>query len=286
MQNAGMLALGLDWRYLAFNVHPDDLEEAIQGAQQMRFVGLNLTVPHKRLALDLVDSLDASAEEWGAVNTIRFEGLDSQGAWVPMGHTDADAFRELRSVGFNTDADAILCACQEELKTVFSQLEVLLVGVGGAGRVAALKLASAGVKRLHLMNRTISRAEGVQAEIKARYPSCRVEVGYPQVEVDLLVNGTSVGLNPSDPLPLDLDKVRFSRDASVYDMIYQPAETRLLAQARAAGCRVANGLGMLLYQGARALEIWTEGEVPVGAMREALESHIYGRTEGKRKGSS
>ena len=85
MQNAGMAALGLDWRYLAFEVRPDDLRAAIAGAKAMKFIGLNLTLPHKVLAMELVDALDESAKNWGAVNTIRFEARDETGDWQPLG---------------------------------------------------------------------------------------------------------------------------------------------------------------------------------------------------------
>ena len=109
MQNAGIAALGLDWRYLAFEVPPGRLPEAIAGCRAMKFVGLNLTVPHKILALGLVDELDASARQWGAVNTIRFEGRDpSSGGWRPVGEFSGSAPDELRAVGFNTDADAVI----------------------------------------------------------------------------------------------------------------------------------------------------------------------------------
>ena len=84
MQNAAITALGLDWRYLAFEVHPDELRAALSGAKAMRFIGLNLTVPHKLLAVDMVDVLDESAQTWGAVNTVRFEGRDDRGEWRPL----------------------------------------------------------------------------------------------------------------------------------------------------------------------------------------------------------
>ncbi len=84
LQNAGLAALGLDWRYLAFEVHPDNLREAIRGAQVMKFIGVNLTVPHKLLAMDMVDLLDESAQTWGAVNTIRFEARAKDGIWRPL----------------------------------------------------------------------------------------------------------------------------------------------------------------------------------------------------------
>src|SRR5258708_40255933 len=104
MQNAGIAALGLNWRYLACEVHPDDLRAAIQGAKAMNFIGLNLTVPHKLLAVEMVDALDESARFWGAVNTIGFEGRDEQGVWRPLCEF-ADPPREVRSHGFNTDAE-------------------------------------------------------------------------------------------------------------------------------------------------------------------------------------
>ena len=276
MQNAGIGKLGLDWRYLAFDVHPEALGEAILGAQKMHFVGLNLTVPHKQLALDLVDELDASAREWGAVNTIRFEGRVPGGEWKSLADPDSDGFEETRAVGFNTDADAIVRACTEELKIDFFTAAALIVGVGGAGRVAALKLASAGVKRLFIVNRTLEKAVSVREEILTRFPGCEVFLGYPEERVDLLINGTSLGLKEGDPLPIDLDQFCLSKVASVYDMVYQPAQTQLLKEAQRAGCEVANGLGMLVFQGAKALEIWAEREAPVSVMRAALETHIYG----------
>src|SRR5262245_65214383 len=113
MQNAGLAALGLNWRYLAFEVHPDDLREAITGAKAMKFIGLNLTVPHKLLALEMVDALDGSAKTWGAVNTIRFEAKDQNGNWQPLKCFGEDVPREIRSHGFNTDADAITRALKE-----------------------------------------------------------------------------------------------------------------------------------------------------------------------------
>lgn len=264
MHNAAFAALGLNWRYLAFAVHPDHLRAAIEGARVMGFAGLNLTVPHKLLALDLVDALDKSAKKWGAVNTIRFESAGVEGR------------AEIRAVGFNTDADAIVAALREDLKLELRGRRVLLLGAGGAGRTAALKLAAEKVAELFLVNRTQGKAGIVAAEIKRRFPSLRVTVGYPKSEVDLLMNATSLGLKPDDPLPLSRKQFSLDRVRAVYDMIYRPAETALLAAARRAGCRTANGLGMLLHQGARAFEIWTGQRAPRDVMRRALEQNIYG----------
>lgn len=274
VQNEGVRRLGLDWRYLAFDVRPGDLASVILGARGMGFVGLNLTVPHKEAALGLVDELDVSAREWGAVNTIRFEGRRAGGCWESLAHAEADGFEERRSVGFNTDADAVERALEEDLGLRVDGLSALVVGVGGAGRAAALKLASAGARCLFLVNRSMEKAAAVKREIEGRFPACRAKTGYPRERVDLLLNGTSLGLEALDPLPVDRSCFDFSQAAAVYDMIYGPGETRLLREAREAGCRVSSGLGMLVYQGARALEIWAEREAPAKAMRLALERHL------------
>src|ERR1700722_12773140 len=144
VQNAGLAALGLNWRYLAFEVSPDDLRAVIEGAKAMKFAGLNLTVPHKLLAMEMVDALDESAKSWGAVNTIRFEGRAAKGNWRPLHEFGDDAPREVRSQGFNTDADAIVQSLREDLGKKLAGAKIMLLGAGGAGRVAALKLAAGG----------------------------------------------------------------------------------------------------------------------------------------------
>jgi shikimate dehydrogenase len=276
MQNAGFANLGLDWRYLAFDVYALHLREAILGAQMMGFIGLNLTVPHKQLAFDMVDALDASAQQWRAVNTILFEARDEIGEWHPLHHYSDRVPGELRSRGFNTDADAFAMALQEEFDLRLEGSKVLVLGAGGAGQVAARKLASQRVSELYLVNRTIDRAEALADRLQHEYPDLKVEVAYPPGPVDLLVNATSLGMHHDDPLPFDEDQFDLQGAPVVYDLVYRPAVTPLLRAAKAAGSRVANGLGILLHQGARALEIWTGRPAPLWAMREALEKDLYG----------
>ena len=275
MQNAGLAALSLNWRYLAFDVHPDDLRTALGGAKAMNFIGVNLTVPHKLLALDMMDALDASAKTWGAVNTVRFDGKNKQGVWRPLAEF-SDPPREIRSHGFNTDADAITRSLREDLGLEAAGASVLLLGAGGAGRTAALKLASEKASELYLVNRTRSKAEEVAKEIHARYPAVKITLGYPTKAVNLVLNATSLGLKSEDALPFDEKRFSFGQANAVYDMIYRPAETPLLRGAQAAGCPSANGLGMLLYQGAKALELWTGQKAPIEIMRQALAKNIYG----------
>lgn len=277
MHNAAFAALGLNWRYAAFDVEPAALPEAIRGAQALGLCGLNLTVPHKILAVELVDALDASAQTWGAVNTIRFEGRAPGGPWQPLREfTDAPP-PETRSHGFNTDADAIVRDLRESLGLELAGRRVLLLGAGGAGRTAALRLATENIAELFLVNRTAAKAEALAREIAARCPAVRVQLGHPGGAVDLVLNATSLGLAAGDAPPWDERQFPLARARAVYDMIYRPAETPLLQAAKAAGCRTANGLGMLLHQGAAAFELWTGRPAPLDVMRRALESNVYGR---------
>lgn len=257
MHNAAFAELGLNWRYAACEVDPQYLRAAIDGAKAMNFAGINLTVPHKLLAVEMVDELDASAKKWGAVNTIKFENG--------------------RATGFNTDADAIVTSLREDLKVELRGARVLLLGVGGAGRTAALKLAGEQLRSLFLVNRTRSKAEAIAVEIKKQYPSLDVSADYPRGNVDLILNATSLGLRPEDASPLDETSFSLKNAGAVYDMVYRPAETKLLAAAKKAGCQTANGLGMLLHQGAKAFEIWTGKPAPLAVMRRALEENIYGK---------
>src|SRR5262245_57483684 len=116
MQNAGIAALGLNWRYLAFEVHPDHLRQAIEGARAMKFVGLNLSVPHKLIAVQMMDLLDDSARTWDAVNTVRFEAKGPKGDWRPLYEFPDEVPEPIRAHGFNTDADAITRSLREDLK--------------------------------------------------------------------------------------------------------------------------------------------------------------------------
>lgn len=316
MHNPALAALGLDWRYLACDVHPDRLREAIMGAQAMKFIGLNLTIPHKLLAVDIVDVLDESVKTWGAVNTVRFEAKDASGAWQPLAKLNPEEIGEMRSVGFNTDADGLELALSEafnigkqgNLNPEWRGLGVVVLGTGGAGRVAALKMAQLGVAQLFLLNRTASKSAEHRDRIRDKYPGIPVEIECSAEQLkehveqrarstthvysgapfgrwsNLLINATSVGLKPDDPSPLEGTGLRVEGFDFVYDMIYSPAESPLLRSVREANRRMiggepikaANGLGMLLYQGTKALEIWTGQPAPVELMRAALLRNVYG----------
>ena len=278
MHNSAIAKLGLNWQYIAEEVPTEDLRKSIEKALAAKYIGLNLTVPHKILALKMVDILDDSAKKWGAVNTICFEAKNEKNIWTPIGQIAQLQQNELRSKGYNTDADGITLALQKDLGLKLEGLKVLFLGAGGAGRVAALKLAEEKVAELYLINRTTAKAEDLAVEINSRYPGTSVAVGYPvnnSSKMDLVLNATSLGLEKNDPLPINETKFKLANAKTVFDMVYNPAETKLLAKAKESGCSTSNGLGMLLWQGVKALEIWSGQMAPVEVMRNALTNYIY-----------
>ncbi len=276
MQNAGMAALGLNWRYLAFDVPPEGLRAAIDGARALGFIGLNLTVPHKILAVPMVAAIDAQAQQWGAVNTIVFEAQLPSGLWQPLGHDFPPPGALIRAHGHNTDADAIIKALQEGFHWPdLRGASVLLLGAGGAAKTAALRLALEGIGRLWIVNRTAQRRRELKEETLSLRSALDTREGYPDETVDLVINATSLGLKADDALPIDEKWLRSKKPRRVFDMIYRPRETPLLRVAREAGCQTANGAGMLLHQGAKALELWSGRPAPAAVMRAALEANVY-----------
>ena len=260
MHNAAFDALKMNWRYLAFHVEPQNLHSALQGARNMGIVGVNLTVPHKILALDCVDAIDAEARKLGAVNTIAIEKQTMR--------------------GFNTDGYGFIKAVKEDFNFPIKGKRVLVLGAGGAGRGIAVKCALEGAAKIFVANRTLARIEPVAREIrltKVEFLPLSLEAGEIAKaihDVDLVVNATSVGLKEGESLGLRAES--FSPRVHVYDTIYRPAQTELLRVAESAGAKVANGLSMLLHQGAKAFEIWTGRKAPLAVMRRALRAAIDG----------
>jgi len=260
LHNAAFDALKMNWRYLAFHVDPPNLRSALDGARDMSFVGVNLTVPHKILALELVDSIDAEARRLGAVNTVVIEK------------------RKLR--GFNTDGYGFIEAVKEDFNCSVKGKRVLVLGAGGAGRGIAVKCAWEGASRISVANRTAAKIEPIAREIrltKVEFRALPLDVDALAREmrnVDLIVNATSVGLKDGDSLGLGAGL--FPARVHVYDTVYGPAPTELLRVAEGAGAKVANGLSMLLHQGAKAFEIWTKRKAPLAVMRRALRAAIRG----------
>ena len=247
MHNTALAALArtdaayADWHYHRLEVPPDELPRALDRLHQKKFRGLNLTVPHKVLAFSLVTKVDPAAQPVGAVNTLR---------WTPEGWH-----------GFNTDGYGLAAAVRESFGRELSDAPILLLGAGGAARGAAVECLQRGCASLWLCNRTAANLDPLLTALRPLAGAIPLRGFAPDaIPADfpagcLVINATSAGLRDSDPAPIDLPSL--PRPASVYDMIYNPPRTPLLRQAEALGLPCANGLAMLVHQGAKALEIWS-----------------------------
>lgn len=241
------------WKYFRFNVPPADLSSALSLFHEKRFRGLNLTIPHKILAVPQVAAIDPAAKMVGAVNTL---------LWTEHGWH-----------GHNTDGYGLATGLREDLGQELKGANVILVGAGGAARGAAVECLRQRCASLWISNRTAENLRILLDELSPLAGSVPVYGFAPDSPPRnlpagaVLVNATSVGLRSSDPLPISL--AALPAVTGVYDMIYNPPETALLRQARSLGVRSANGLSMLVHQGARALSLWTGRDVPVDAMRAA-----------------
>jgi shikimate dehydrogenase len=234
------------WHYYAFDVDPADLKAAIDRLGELGFRGINLTVPHKVLAVNLVADLDRNASEAGAVNTLIREGSTWEGT--------------------NTDGYGLATGIKEELGIDLAGTPVVILGAGGAARAAAAECLRSGCSQLWIVNRTRAKTDALIAQITPLAKRIHVralDAGQRAGGLAagaLVINATSVGLRAGEPAPADLSS--FPGLSAVYDMIYNPPDTQLQSQARALEVRCANGLGMLVHQGAKSLEFWTAVPAP------------------------
>jgi len=261
MHNASIQALEFDGIYLALDVHPARLMEVLPAMQTMGFGGVNLTVPHKEIAFHGLEKLDDSALLFGAANTVEF--------------TDGGM------VGHNTDGYGFVKALEEAFGKSVEDDAVFVLGCGGAGRAIALQSAVKGAKTLVLADIDADRVRRLKDEIIGLTPKVEVVEALCDCEkvelcraCDLVVQASPVGMKEGDPSLLPPEA--FHEGQRAFDLIYMYPETAFLTTAREAGAGIANGLGMLLHQGARAFEIWTGTEPDVPAMRQALEEAVYG----------
>ena len=250
VQNAALREIGADVVNVAFQVAPENLREAVAGARALGFLGLMVTIPHKENVLELCDELDESARLMGAANLLHFGE---------------------KTIGYSSDGWAALRSLEEENVAV-KDARILIVGGGGAARSLALTFAGAGAASIGICNRTVARAEIIAAETRAlgveSFASSSDETVLKQhlKQTDILVNATSVGMFPkTDETPIP--RALLNSDLAVYDIVYNPLETRLLHEARAMGARAVDGLGMLLYTNVRAVEICAGLDVSAVTMR-------------------
>ena len=260
MHNAAFAALRMDAVYIALDVAPERLINVLESMKYMGFGGINLTVPLKEIAFKGLPRLDDSAKLLGAVNTVRIR---------------ADGL-----TGFNTDGYGFVKAIEEAFGFNLKGASLFVAGTGGAGRAVALTAAQAGAAKIVMTDVDRARSENVGREIAKRFPNIAVTVvsnRNDQIaaahEAALVVQATPVGMKKEDPPVLPPEAFRPGQFA--FDLIYMFSETAFMKSAKAAGAKAANGLGMLLHQGARAFGIWTEKPPPIDVMRAALERAVY-----------
>lgn len=252
--------LGLNYRYLAFRVRPEDLAPAVEGLRALGAVGFNVTVPHKEAIIPLLDALSDEAQALGAVNAV--------------------ANRDGELIGHNTDWKGFLRPLQDRGIGLQSQAAVVL-GAGGAAAAAGYALARAGAARITLANRTMERARALARRLR-RLELLEVELVPWEARAlrraleaaSLLVHATPVGMWPhTEGIPLDPSALHGA--LTVYDLVYNPLETRLLREAKRRGARTLGGLDMLIHQGLEALRLWTGA--PVRVEISPLRAHLVGR---------
>ncbi len=261
-QQAAFDALHIPARYELWHTSGQGLIRRVRSLCEKDYLGANVTIPYKEAVLPLLDEVDSLASRIGAVNTIV--------------HRDDYLF------GYNTDAPGLLYALhehglgqmQEDGQVTLQGHTAVLLGAGGAARGAAFALVLAGVDRLIILNRHLERAQRLAAEVQQWYGGPVFTLSDPAFLIphpsSIIINATSLGMH-SDVSPLSADVLaRFAMDTFVYDMIYNPSQTHLLCQASIMGLRTANGLSMLLHQGALSFSLWTNRQAPLERMRAAL----------------
>jgi shikimate dehydrogenase len=231
MQNAALRHCGINTAYARFHITRDQVSEALRIVRDLDFVGVNLTIPHKSAALEFIDHVDPAAAAIGAINTVRV----SDG----------------RMTGFNTDAAGFGAAVQSDFGISLRGLRVLILGSGGAARAIRHQCSLDACADV----RSWSRGEGALTAVAVD-------------QADLIVNATPVGLSLADRPLVTRDMLRAHQ--FVFDTIYEPARTKLLDEAAAAGAKFTNGLSMLLHQGGAAFELWFRQPAPIDVMRAAL----------------
>jgi shikimate dehydrogenase len=242
-----------DWTYYRFDIPQEQLAAALPLFHRRNFRGLNLTIPHKVAALNLIEEISPEAQSMGAVNTL--------------------VRNETGYSGLNTDGYGLERGLELDLRTTFKRASVMVLGAGGAARAAAVRAILSGCAQLYIGNRSQDRLQDlvnilnpISGETHIR-PFNLNDLPRDLPESGVVVNATALGLKSDDPAPIDI--AQLTAKWKVYDMIYNPSKTALLNEAEARGLKVANGLSMLVHQGARALEIWTNKTVSASVMMKA-----------------
>ena len=258
MHNAAFESAKLDCAFFAFKVKPAEVRDALSGMRALGILGLNVTMPHKKAVISYLDELDQNAKLLNAVNTIK--------------NQDGKLW------GFNTDGVGALKALKENGVDPKGK-KVVLLGAGGAARAIAFALGNQ-AGELSILNRSMQPAAELADQLKQAfdgkvivYALSPLTVRACLADADLLINATSVGMKPNANQTL-VKRELLKPDLAVMDIVYNPIETKLAKDAKAAGAKVISGLEMLVYQGAASFEIWTGLKAPVEVMRKAALNHL------------
>ncbi len=250
MHNAGFKHLGLNFVYIPFCVRPEDLDKAVLSLRALNIVGINVTVPHKEKIMNYLDNIDSSAQKIGAVNTV--------------------VNRNGKLYGYNTDAYGFLKSLKKYINP--KGKKVALIGCGGAGKAISVSLVLNGIKEIFLYDIDTKKSNDISKNTFSFANNVYVIKDYKSLEkvvktADILVNATTVGMEPGDKSLIPSSWL--NRKTFVYDIIYN-CKTELLKVAEKVGCRCVGGLEMLLYQGAKSFELWTNKKAPFEIMKKAL----------------
>lgn len=254
MHNAAFQALKINAEYNLFELRPPDLESFLKSILQRNIHGLNVTIPYKEKTISFLDAISDEAKLVGAINTIKVS--------------------DNKLEGFNTDGEGFLRHLIDDLRFDPEDKEIAILGAGGAAKAIAVYLSKNKPKRIAIYDMDETKAVSLVNQLKKFFANIEFQSAHSITELnigdsDLLINATPIGMKETD---LCLIEGRFiHRGMLVYDLVYNPPETKLLKMAKERSAKVSNGLGMLLYQGARSFELWTGKSAPIDIMRQALE---------------
>lgn len=256
MHNAAFDALNMDYAYVAFDVNPNDLKSAIEGAESLNIKGFNVTIPHKVDVMQYLDELDEVARLIGAVNTIDFKNLK----------------------GYNTDGIGAVKAIEEV--TSIKNKNVVVAGAGGASRAISFYIAKYGAESLTILNRNEAKAESLASDVSdsgliGEVASDSINaIGNYMEGADVLIDTTPLGMHPNINDEPIVKADMMDEDLVVFDAVYNPNETVLIKEAIKANAKPVYGIKMLLYQGAESFKIWTGKTAPVDVMEKALRNTL------------
>lgn len=261
MHNLAFEKLGLDYAYMAFDIKEGSLKQGVDGLRTLNVRGFNITMPHKQEVMKYLDKIEEDAKLIGAVNTV----LNNNG----------------KLIGYNTDGKGFIKSL-EERNVKYIDEKIVIIGAGGAAKAIAIELALKGVKNIVIVNRTLEKAEAISHTINKNIEGSESRslvldeklLKEELKDASILINTTSVGMGDSIDKNIIKNEDTLDKDLFVADLIYNPVKTKFLSMAEEKGCRIMNGLDMLVYQGALVFKIWTGADMPVEVIKKMEKGNL------------